>query len=127
MKTKTKKQPVIVKAKTRSVIKDSLTIRRMLMKRWEELHKLPNDVLLDATNKGMKFTFAQLSKYMNHGNVKNSLTEESIVWLCIRYGISIKLLVGKPTLDVTNKKLVMVEEPYDEKKCLQNLNLIFKK
>jgi len=127
MKQKTKKQAVIVKAKTRSIIKDSDTIRRSLLKRWEELQKVPNDILLDARNRGMKFTFANLSKYMNHGNVKNSLTEESIVWLCIRYGIPIKLLVGKPTLDPTGKKLVMVEEPYNEKKCLENLNQIFKK
>lgn len=125
MKDNAAKQPKLVKSKTKSLVKDSSNIRNTLLKRWEELKLTPGQILLDARLKGMKFNFAQLSKYMNHGNVQNSLTEESIIWLCIRYGISIKLLVGRPTLDGT--KLKMVIEPYNEKQCLDNLKLHFNK
>ncbi len=121
-KSKEKKRPA--KASMRSIIKDSERIRAQLIKRWDELKMTRNTVHLDATLKGATFTMASLSKYVNHGNVKNSLSEEAIIWLCTRYGISIKLLVGKPTLKGTT--LTMVEEPYNEQKCLENLKLIFK-
>lgn len=121
---KSKEKKILPKASMRSIIKDSERIRAQLIKRWDELKLTRNNVHLDATLKGATFTMASLSKYVNHGNIKNSLSEEAIIWLCTRYGISIKLLVGKPTLNGT--KLTMVEEPYNEQKCLENLKLIFK-
>lgn len=127
MKSNTDKKLKIVPAKTKSLVKDSSNVRETLLKRWEEMKLNPGQILLDARLKGMKFNFAQLSRYMHHGNVQNSLTEESIIWLCVRYGINLKLLVGKFTVDLQDKKVKMVIEPYNEEQCLKNLKLIFNK
>jgi len=108
-----------------SIIKDSIRIRTLLKERFKSLNILAKDVIKDAEEKGMVFTGASLSKYMNHGNIHSSLSEENIIWLCFRYGIPVNLFIGKPVLE--DKKLTFVLPDYDEKECLNNLTKYFNK
>ena len=106
-----------------SIIKDSARIRTLLKERFTELKLTAKHLVVDATERGMVFTNASLSKYLKHGNVASSLSEENIIWLCIRYGIPINLYVGKAVMK--NKGVQFIVPPYNEHECLNNLQKLF--
>lgn len=106
-----------------SIVKDSVRIRELLRNRFEELELSNTKIVEDANDKGMVFTNAMLSRYMKKGNVPGSLTEENIIWLCYRYGIEIKLLVGSPK--IVENRISLVIPPYNEEKCLEIINKLF--
>jgi hypothetical protein len=110
-------------ANKRSIIKDSTKIRTALQLRFKELNVTAKSVVEDAKSKNMIFTNASLSKYLNHGNIHSSLSEENIIWLCLRYGIPINLYIGKPTMK--NNKVEFLIPLYNEQECITNLNKIF--
>lgn len=107
----------------KSIVKDSIKIRELLKERFKDLNLKSRHIILDAKEKNISFTEASLSRYLNHGNIVNGLAEEHIVWLCIRYGIELRLLVGKPVLSGTKMNLVIPK--YNEKECLEKLSKIF--
>lgn len=109
--------------KTRkSIVKDSQKIYQFILQRIGELKLKPATIIKDAKDRGMKIESASLSKYLLHGNCKGSLSEEAIVWICTRYGIDLKLVVG--TIKVTGKMESLLP-PYNEKKALEKLKLFF--
>jgi len=110
-------------ANKRSIIKDSTKIRKCLKDRFVELKLTAKQVVDDAKDKDMVFTNASLSKYMKHGNVNSALSEENIIWLCVRYGIPINVLIGKPV--VSGKKIEFIVPSYNEQECINNLKRIF--
>jgi hypothetical protein len=97
----------------------------LLKSRLEEIGINYSRVVEDANDRGMKFTNSALSRFLKSGNVNGSLTEESIVWLCFRYGIEVQLIVGSPLLD--NGKLKLKIPPYNEDKCLSVIETIYGK
>ena len=103
----------------RSLIKDSNRIRTLLSNRFDELETTKAKVTKDARARGMRFTVQSLSKYLNHGNIASTLSEENIIWLCIRYGIDINLFVGTPKLE--DKKLTLKVPAYNEEACINKL------
>jgi hypothetical protein len=112
-----------MKSTKKSIVKDSSRIHGFILKRIEELKLKPADIIKDAADLGMKIESASLSKYMKHGNCKGGLSEENIIWLCIRYGIEINLMVGTPVID--NNKLTLDLPPYNEEKALAKLKVLF--
>lgn len=113
----------MAQATKRSIIKDSSKIRKLLKERFDDLHLTSREIVNDAKEKGQSFTESSLSKYMKHGNSRNSLSEEAIIWLSVRYGVEIRLVVGKLTL--VNGKLTVIDTKYNEKKCIEKLKQLF--
>ena len=107
----------------KSIIKDSVRIRKVMGARILELNLTLRQVVEDAAEKEMAFTSASLSKYLNHGNVASTLSEENIVWICLRYGIPINLFVGKPIMK--DSKISFIIPEYNEEECLNNLKKVF--
>lgn len=106
----------------KSIVKDSTKIHSFLLQRIEELKLKPAAIIKDAAGLGMKIENASLSKYMKNGNCKGGLSEETIVWLCIRYGIDLKLIVGSIKLE---GKMEAILPAYDEAKAITKLKTLF--
>jgi len=106
-----------------SIIKDSKQIHSLLMKRIEQLKLKPAGMIKDAETHNMKIDSSSFSRYLKSGNVKGSLSEEAIVWLCTRYGIDLMLLAGTPK--IVDGKLKIELPPYSEVLALSRLKLIF--
>lgn len=109
----------------KSIVKKSESIRTFLQQRMAELNLKPADIVKDAIERDVKIDNASFSRYMKHGDVKGSLSEEAIVWLCCRWGIKIQLIVG--SLVITDGKLKVTLPPYNEQKALEKLNTVFGK
>ena len=82
-----------------SLVKSSSLIRIQLQKRIEEQGLSLTKVSADAEEKGRKISISSLSRYFKNSKV-NNLSEESIIWLCYRYGIFVTLHIG--TLVMSN-------------------------
>ena len=94
------------------IVKSSSVIRTSLKNRIDELGVSLHKVSKDAKHRGQSIAVSSLSRYFNHGAyVKSSLSQESILWLCIRYGINVGLHIKKPQ--------------YKETEAITNLNRIF--
>lgn len=107
----------------RSIVKDSTNIRNVLKKRLVDLGLSNVQVAEEAKRFGQSNVNNEtLSRYFK-GNTLNSLTEESIIYLVYRYGIPIKLLIGKP-LEIRNGEVLCGIPPYNEKECISNLKEI---
>ncbi len=106
-----------------SLIKDSKTIHASILKRIEQLKLKQSDIIKDAAKYDITIQSSSLSKYLDHGNVKGGLGEETIIWLCIRYGIDIFLMVG--TGKIVDGKLKIELSEYNETKALAKLKVIF--
>ncbi len=106
MMQKTSRKPIPCIVKSSSVIRKSLKDRLSELK--ISLHKISKD----AKERGHPIAVSSLSRYFNHGAyVKSSLSQESILWLCIRYGIDVGLHIKKPE--------------YEKTKSIEKLNRIF--
>jgi len=113
-----------------SIVKDSVKIKQALLKRLQEIY--PSDkgqgyigakVIQDATERNFKITAGCLSRYFAGKTTKSILSEEQIIWLCIRYGIPVQLVVGR----ITNYDgKIGIEIPkYNESESLKLLKQIF--
>lgn len=107
----------------KSIIKDSSSIREFIKQRIKELDLKPAGIIKDAGERNMKIESAALSRYLKNGNCKGSLSEENIVWLCLRYGIDVMLIAGTPK--IKDNKLKIELPPYNEEQALAKLKLIF--
>lgn len=115
-----------------SVIKEDKTIKEALLKRLKELY--PSNigfgfknsmVVKDASERGVKLSAEQISRYFSPKQQKNTLSEEQIIWLCFRYGITIRVTVGEP---VVREGRLFYEVPrFDEAKALQTLKQLYGK
>lgn len=97
----------------RCIVKDSKQVRALLEERFAELELSGRDVIADALKHGRIIQPSQLSRYRSSGNVKASLSQQDIIWLCFRYGIDVKLISAK-------------KSEYNEKECLKSLKKEFK-
>lgn len=85
-----------------SIIKQSKDIADAIFKRITELNLTLQDVIEDAENKcGKRIHKAQLSRYLNHKFDMPTLTENDILWICIRYGIDVNLNIEMKRYDET--------------------------
>lgn len=95
----------------KSIVKQSSTIRKELEKRFKELGLSYTQITAEANRFEQKnISVPTLSRYFD-GKSKNSLTEESIIFLCYRYGILVAMRVEAV--------------PYNEKECINKLINIF--
>lgn len=101
-----------------SLVKDSKVLKKHLLDRLKELY--PSNVgfgfknsvvVLDASERRFKIAPEQLSRYFSDKPQKNTLSESQIIWLAVRYGINIQLLITSPK--------------FDEAESLKKLKLIF--
>lgn len=106
-----------------TLVKSSKAIRKLLVKRFEELKLRSTDVVLDANKRGMGFTIAMLSKYVNHANPDGGLSDDGILWLCFRYGINVHLLVGTPVLK--DGEIILDNTYYSEDWSFKKLDEFF--
>lgn len=105
------------------IVKNSNRIRIVLKKRFEELGLNNSQIIKDARIRGRGITDASLGRFINHGNTKSTMSQEDVIWLCIRYGIEIQLLVGSPK--VYEGKIKLVIPPYNEANCLKYIERFF--
>jgi hypothetical protein len=113
-----------------SIVKDSSKIKQALLKRLQEVY--PSDkgqgyvgakVIQDASERNFKITAGCLSRYFAGKTNKSILSEEQIIWLCVRYGLPVQLIVGRV---VINDNKIGIEIPrYNESESLKLLKQIF--
>jgi hypothetical protein len=97
---------------TVDIVKISSPIKKHLKDRFAELNLSYDKIVKDAKDRGFSLSKSCLSVYFNNEDLKkNYPTQKQIIWLCLRYGIDIKLNV---------KKL-----EYNETECLQRLKEYF--
>lgn len=111
------------KVARKSIIKSSKSIRTFLQQRMNELSLTPAFVVKDAKDRGIKIDSASFSKYLHKEESSGGLPEESILFLAIRWGININLIVGTAT--ISDGKLKVSLPKYDEAKALKQLKTIF--
>ncbi len=116
-----------------SIVKDSAKIKETLLARLKEIYPSEkgqgyqgNKVILDASERGFKITAGCLSRYFAGKTDKSILSEEQVIFLCVRYGIPIQLVVGKIVSDKDGKISTVIPK-YDELAALKMLKLIFNK
>ena len=86
-------------------------LRIALIKRFETKKMTPSMVVTDAKKSHIKIDLPRLSRYINgNGNGNGGLSEEIIIWLCIRHGIEFKMkVIMKPQYTIDrydiNKKM----------------------
>ena len=106
------------------IIKESVRIRTLLKKRFDELELKSKDIVSEANNHDIPITEASLSRYLKGKSISNSLSQEAIIWLTRRYGVPVMLFVGKPLLNGSRLEFKLPE--YDEKECLKNMKKFYK-
>jgi hypothetical protein len=99
-----------------SIVKNSKEIFKALSKRKKELKLSLIDICNDAELHGKKIPYPSLSKYFSESSDGNNLPEESILFLCCRYGIDVDLIVGVPSSEFD----VSIPD-YNEKDCIKNI------
>ena len=108
---------------SKGIVKSSEIIRTSLQKRIKELNLSLTAISLDAKKRNYKISIHSLSRFFGQSD-KNNLSEDNIIWLCYRYGIFVTLHVG--SVKYENNKIIMKIPPYNEGKCLNILNILFK-
>lgn len=78
-----------------SLIRSSVSIHKSLSERKEELGLTLKQIKDDANSFGVTMDIPQLSKYFRKEEKYYGLNEKQILFLCVRYGVSVSLEVGK--------------------------------
>ena len=99
----------------KSIVKSSKEIRKALLKRKKDLELSMTAICRDAQMRGVKIALPTLSKYLSESE-DNNLSEESILFLCIRYDVPVELLVGIPS-----RGFEIVMPDYDETNALKEV------
>ena len=77
------------------IVKSSSKIKKALTERFKELRITKSDIVQDAEQRGHPIGLSTLSRYLNKGAyVKSGLSQEHILFLCVRYSIDIKLIIN---------------------------------
>lgn len=87
-----------------SLVKDSKVLKKHIHDRLKELYPSNaesgfknSSVIKDAKERGFKIDAGQISRYFNgKPDQQNKLSENQVIWLAIRYGINIQLVVNSP-------------------------------
>lgn len=79
----------------RCIVRESEKVRSLLVERFKKLGLTNKAVVEHARANGIMFNEASLCRYTKTGNVRNSLTTESIMFLCDEYGIVLTLNVKR--------------------------------
>jgi hypothetical protein len=106
-----------------SLIKFSPAIRKCLKSRFGELKITLRQVVADARSRGVLLDSAALSKYIK-GHRLNIPAEDKILWLCVRYNVAIKLVVGDKFIDEKGNEGYKLN-PYNEVEALERLKKLF--
>ncbi len=106
----------------KSIIKESEVIRNCIRNRINELDETLSKVCNNANSLGMKISIASLSKYLKKSKA-NNLTEEQIVWLCVRYCIPVTFIVGNARFEDGKMKFKL--PPYNEDIAMKDLKIKF--
>lgn len=93
------------------LIRGNTQIRETLRKRFHELNVSYSKVAKDAKALGVSgINRSSVCKYFR-SETKGTITHEQIIWLCVRYGIEVKVKVASLS--------------YKEEDCLKKISLIF--
>lgn len=76
----------------RCILRESEDLRSTLQKKWKD--KTQGQIIREAAKQGIVITRSSLSRYINYGNVVNSLTTEHLVRLSELYGVKLKLKIS---------------------------------
>jgi transcriptional regulator with XRE-family HTH domain len=106
-----------------SIIKNSPTIKKCLKARFAELNITMTHVVKDARSRGVLLENAALARFLK-GRKENVPSEEKIIWLCIRYGIKIQLIIGD-TVRESDGTTVFKLLPYNEEGAMNVLAKMF--
>ena len=107
------KRSFLKKEHGKDIVKSSVKIKQLLLIRFQELKLSFSDVLRDGMENGMKLNKSGLTRYFSQGEISgNSLTQFQILYLCVRFGISIQFKVEK------------VE--YNQRECLRKVENLLK-
>jgi len=91
------------------IIANNKLIKQKLLIRINELKLSYKSIIEEARRHNIKgITKSSLSVYFNMDSMHGSLTQKSVVYLCLRYGINIQITVS------TNE--------YNEEECVKKLN-----
>lgn len=96
-----------------SLVRSSSNIYKALTERFSELNVSQSQIIKDAKELGFSMHLPQLNRYINKDVEAYGLTEKQILFLCLRYGVDIKMGVK------TNE--------YNEIECIKKVKTIFKK
>jgi hypothetical protein len=113
-----------------SIIKESTRLKEELLKRLIELYpkgkRFNNaEVIKDAEERSFKLASGAMSRYFSDKPQKNTLSDEQILWLALRYGIPVQLAIGVPV--VNGDKVDFIAPRFDELKSLKMLKQVFEK
>lgn len=94
------------------IIANDLLIKKKLLARINELGLTFDQIIQESIKHNIKgITKSSLSVYKNSTeSVHGSLTQKAVIYLCLRYGVNIRIIVST--------------EEYDEQKCLEKLNKV---
>jgi hypothetical protein len=92
------------------IIANNKLIKLKLKSRIDELDLSYNSIIAEAKKHNIKgITKSSLSVYFNNiDSLHGSLTQKSVVYLCLRYGINLQITVST--------------SEYNEEECLKKLN-----
>lgn len=98
-----------------NLVRENISLNKVLKHRFEELKLRPTDIVNDAKLLGnTAINKSNLSIYLSgEFNRRGTLSDKHIFWLCCRYNISISLNI---------KKLL-----YDKKKGIEEIDKYFKR
>lgn len=113
-----------------SIVRDSKKIKEVLLTRLCEIYPsskgqgyVGSKVIKDASERNFKITAGCLSGYFASKTTKSILSEEQIIWLCIRYGIPVQFTIGVNT--IVDNRIVTEIPKFNEVNALKMLKQIF--
>ena len=117
------------KFKIGDVIKSNNLLKKRLLSRFNELSLINKEIVKDAEEKDYKIPESSLSRYLTKPyGTTGSLSQEQILWLCMRYCIPVRLVIRPyKVLEDPMKRgvppgtLVPFHEGYNEKKAIDDL------
>ena len=113
-----------------SIVKDSKVLKEAIHNRLKELYPSnapcgfkQSAVVKDAAERGFVISSSSLSRYIKGDSQNSSLSESQILWLSIRFGIPVRLVVGNP--EIKDGMIDYSIPPLNEVNALKLLKLIF--
>ena len=79
----------------KDIIKANVEIRLALKARFKELGLSYEKVAEEGHKHGQKLSKSTISKYIKYGCVRETPTQESIIWMCEQYNIDINISATK--------------------------------
>lgn len=94
------------------LIKSNQDIKDLLLDHITQAGLTFTDVVAEAREKhNRKFNLPMLSRYFKKGQVSCQISQSDIIWLCDRYGISVRILVTK-TRNSNKSNLQRIKRKY---------------